>query len=66
MSALPAQTRPTARPAIERTPRLRPAPDVAAGALFGAAWSLSVLCAVEVFRRAPPPPQQPQFEGETA
>lgn len=31
MTALPAQTRPAARPATERTPRLRPAPDTAAG-----------------------------------
>jgi hypothetical protein len=31
VTALPAQTRPAARPATQRTPRLRPAPDVAAG-----------------------------------
>lgn len=32
MTALPAQARPAVRPAIERTPRLRPAPEVAVGA----------------------------------
>jgi hypothetical protein len=32
VTALPAQARPAVRPAIERTPRLRPAPEVAVGA----------------------------------